>query len=193
MNITRHEYSKTAWIDEFILPECLAFDFDTLWNLHPEEYGLVKMQGKLIHTPRWQQTYGRSYKYSGMNHPELPIPEKFKIFFDWANESGYGPFNQMLINWYQNGLHYIGKHRDSSEELEPDSPILSISLGETRTFRIRDYSSNEIVDDLQLSNKLVVVMCGTFNNDYTHEIPKINGIKGLSSGKRINITFRKFI
>lgn len=37
-----------------------------------------------------------------------------------------------------------------------------------------------------------LVMGGTFQKEFTHEVPKINGVKGENIGKRINITFRQF-
>jgi alkylated DNA repair dioxygenase AlkB len=182
-----------SWFDEFALPEELEGVFGELWGIHPEEYGLIKIFGKVHRTPRWQQTYGRGYKFSGMEHKELPIPDIYKPIYDWAVKSEYGPFNQMLVNWYENGSHYIGKHRDDESELDPDSPILSISLGETRKFRIRDYKTNKIEQDVLMPNGTVLVMGGLFNTEFTHEVPKIGGLKGEQLGPRINITFRRFL
>lgn len=48
-----HRLSTDSWLDEFSLDEKLDIDFDSLWDTHPEEYGLVKIYGKVLHTPRW--------------------------------------------------------------------------------------------------------------------------------------------
>jgi len=183
--------NDTAWIDEFKLPKSLEPNFEKLWNRHPANYDSLKLYGKSVEIPRWQQTFGRSYTFSRMQHDPLPIPDELKELFDWANESDYGPFNQMFINWYQNGHHYIGPHHDDDKELVDNSPIMSISLGTNRKFRIRDSGKN-IVRDISMSNGTVLVMCGTFNKDFTHEVPKIAGKKGEQLGQRINITFRRF-
>jgi alkylated DNA repair dioxygenase AlkB len=167
-------------------------DFNSLWNIHPETYGTIKILGKEISTPRWQQSYGRDYRFTGMNHAALPVPELLDPFLEWANSLGYGTFNQVLVNWYANGHHYIGKHRDSESQLVPQSPIISISLGATRTFRIRNYATNDIIMDLSVNNGDVVIMGGNFQSELTHEIPKISGMKGEGVGPRINITFRQF-
>eukprot|EP00668_Euglena_longa_P015709 GGOE01019841.1.p1 GENE.GGOE01019841.1~~GGOE01019841.1.p1 ORF type:complete len:184 (+),score=29.45 GGOE01019841.1:37-552(+) len=110
----------------------------------------------------------------------------------WLETAMLGEFNQALINWYQNGHHYIGKHRDDESKLLPQSPILSISLGATRTFRIRDWRCGTIVLDLPLTHQMVVIMGGYMQKTHQHEVPKVGGRKGEVIGRRVNITFRQF-
>jgi len=192
--ITSILISLESWIDEFTLPEKLDnVDFKSLWDVHPKEYGLVKIYGKEIQTPRWQQTYGLDYKFSGVDHKALPIPEVFQPFYDWAINTDYGPFNQMLVNWYQDGSHYIGKHSDDERQLVKGAPILSVSLGATRKFRIRKKKTNKIFTDILMPDGTVLVMGGNFQKEFTHEVPKIGGKKGKKVGPRINITFRCFL
>lgn len=47
--------------------------FETLWNLHPTDYHQIQMHGRMARTPRWQQAYGRDYRYTGRTNPALPI------------------------------------------------------------------------------------------------------------------------
>ena len=123
-----------SWLD-------VTCDFQALWDIHPEAQGQVmipqgeaasRMYGRLITTPRWQQTYGRGsrrgkplrgYHFTGMTHPALPLPEILQPYLDWVNGLGYGTFNEVLVNWYANGHHYIGSHSDDERQLVPDSPI----------------------------------------------------------------------
>jgi alkylated DNA repair dioxygenase AlkB len=186
--IETHLLTKDSWIDEFTIPTELLEEFSKLWDEHPVEYGKVKIMGKIISTPRWQQTYGKSYNFTGMNHDALPVPKIFKPMFDWANSTDHGPFNQMMVNWYLDGSHYIGKHRDAGVV---DSNILSISRGETRIFRLRNYKTGEIVSNLPMKDGTVLVLCGKSNSEFTHEVPKVSGNKGSSMNPRINITFRR--
>lgn len=186
--MVRVDLDETSYVVQEVIPDDLQYDFEQLWDLHPEQYGQVRMMGKIVETPRWQQTYGHDYYYTGMLHHALPLPEPFKPFLDWANTLGYNEFNQVLINWYQDGQHYIGKHSDDESQLVPGSPILSISLGAVRKFRIRSKHDNSIIQDLDTLNRSYMVMCGRMQKDYTHEIVKTS----KECGRRINITMRQF-
>lgn len=181
--------------EKSILGHCIftdSYDFEELWNLHPEEYGEVILYGKRMKTPRWQQSYDLPYNFSGMLHDALPLPDQFKPFLDWANSLGLGEFNQKLINWYSNGHHYIGAHSDDEKQLVPNSPIVSISLGAERKFRLRLKGAKGIYKDILLPDRTALIMAGQFQKELTHEIVKISGKKGEKVGRRINITFRQF-
>lgn len=162
-----------------------SFDFDLVWNL-PKAPGKVTVFGKTYDTPRYQQSYNRGYTFSGNSHPGLPIPPELQSVWDWGQTQG--TYNQLFLNWYDDGKHYIGAHRDDESDLVSGSDILSVSFGATRTFRIRDYHTKQIVTDLDLTDGTVVKMNHPFNRDYTHEIVKTS----KPVGRRINITFRRF-
>ena len=185
--------SEDSWMDTFKLP--LGVDFKKLMSIKPEERGKVLIYGKLLNVPRFQKSYNRDYSFSNLNHKSEQLPDEFKPYFDWAKSLSLydgNKFNQVLVNWYINGHSYIGSHSDDESQLFPDSPILSISLGAERKFRIRD-RQKKIVKDVLLSDKTVVVMGGKFQKEFKHEIVKINGKKGELVGSRINITMRQFL
>jgi alkylated DNA repair dioxygenase AlkB len=106
---------------------------------------------------------------------------------EWANTLGLGEFSQLLVNWYKDGSHCIGTHADSEADLKPGSPILTISLGATRTFRLR--RDGKILMDIPVSDGHVLVMCGEFQRELKHEIPRALRVKQ----PRISITLRQFI
>ena len=194
---SRTYLTKDSWIDMSKLKKGLI-TFDEIWDIcpPPEDRGKIMMMGKLLDVPRFQKSYGISYKFSKVNHIAEPIPDFLSDLHEWVNTKlGYGSFNQLLINWYVNGHHYIGKHSDDETQLIPGSPIVSISLGAERKFRMRPREKSNgktSYHDFNLVSGDIIVMGGKTQKEFTHEIVKVSGVKGENVGKRINITFRQF-
>src|ERR1041385_4446909 len=110
-----------------------AVAFDALWQMHPEEFYEIKMYGRLIKTPRWQQAFGEDYHYTGRVNKAIAIPPLLAPLLNWSRENIDLNLNGLLLNWYDGRLgHYIGPHRDSVANLVPGTPIVTISLGEER-------------------------------------------------------------
>ena len=84
-------------------------------------------------------------------------------------------------------LHYIGPHSDNERQIEIGSPILAVSLGAERVFRIR--ADKKIVLDLKMPDNSYVIMGGKMQQQFTHEVPKSKRV----TERRISITFRKFV
>lgn len=177
---------KLEQIDHF-----LPINFDEIWNLHPETQHVIVIHNKAVKQPRYTQSYMRDYNYSGTSAKAKELPKELEPLYEQAKL--YDPrFNQMLVNWYENGAHYIGAHSDDTKQLIADSPILSVSYGAPRKFRIRDKRNKSIVQDIMMQDNTAVVMKDDFQKCFTHEIVKIGGTKGLQYGRRINVTFRCF-
>lgn len=171
--------------------------FDELWNLHPAEYGSIKMYGKTILTPRWHAVYGsREYKFSGVAHPALPIPPPqdgklhyFQRLIDWvSNHSGHNGYDSLLVNWYADSTHYMGTHTDDESSLVKNAPIYSFSFGAARDFIIHDRKNLKLQHTLNLPNNSLLIMREAMQRYYKHSVPKSK----ILSGRRINITLRHF-
>ena len=39
----------------------------------------------------------------------------------FVDKLGNGPFDQVLVNWYQNGNDYISAHSDDEPQIKPNS------------------------------------------------------------------------
>lgn len=168
----------------------LGFDkFTEIWNQHPEDYHKINMYGKEIPTPRWQQAYGKNYSYTGSRNNALAIPNNLKLFLEWSQMNIDNRLNGLLLNWYdgQKG-HYIGAHRDDTRDLFEDSPIVTISLGQERIFRMRRYKQKDF-KDITFRNGEVIVVPWDTNLEWTHEIPNFKKY----DGKRISITLRAYL
>jgi alkylated DNA repair dioxygenase AlkB len=192
ITMLRYTLSENSWIEERSLSCDIDIDFDELWSMHPIERPILTIFGVDRTTPRWYKSYGRDYKFSGSISYSEPIPDILEEMLNFANNLNLGAFNQILVNWYDNGHDNIGPHSDDERQLVKDSPIVSISFGARRIFRIRKKASKEIALDLPVNNRTFLIMGGKMQSEFTHEVPKITGNKGLTVGRRINITLRQF-
>lgn len=173
-------------IEEFNLSHT---EFTEIWNEHPIEFHRIKIYGKDIPTPRWQQAYGKNYSYTGSKNNALPIPTTLDRFLKWSQTNIDSRLNGLLLNWYDGQKdHYIGAHRDDTRDLYPDSPIVTISLGQERVFRMREYKKKGF-KDITLRNGEVVVVPWNTNQKWTHEVPSFKKY----TGKRISITLRAYL
>jgi alkylated DNA repair dioxygenase AlkB len=163
--------------------------FTEIWNAHPEEYHILKIHGKEVLTPRWQQAYGKNYRYTGAKNNALPIPDFLQVFLNWSKEHIDERLNGLLLNWYDGTKgHYIGAHRDDTRDLEKDSPVVTISLGQERIFRMRPYKKKGY-KDITIRNGEVIVVPWDTNTKWTHEVPNFKRF----DGKRISITARAYL
>jgi alkylated DNA repair dioxygenase AlkB len=173
---------------DFPIADLLTTKLETLWALHPEEFHTLLMHGKEVKTPRWQQAYGYSYEYTGSRSNALPTHDLLKPFLIWGQQNVDSRLNGLLLNWYDGAAgHYIGPHRDARKGLVSGSPIVTISRGEERIFRMRPWQGDGYKDTL-LTDGTALVMPWATNLSWTHEIPKMK--KYL--GRRISVTLRAF-
>jgi len=163
---------------------------EELWDLHPRNFHTIRQPftGRTIALPRWQQAFGRDYTYSGNVNVALPVPPSLAPFLLWARKEIDCQLNGLLLNWYDAGDgHYMGPHRDSIVGLMVGRPIVTISLGATRTFRLRPYRGKGVAD-LAATHGTVFVLAWETNLNTTHEVPYQKG----ATGRRISVTLRAF-
>ena len=194
--LTMHGFVRHKLDDEHViysgrLPDCFLLDenqFQELWDLHPAERSEIFLHGKWREIPRFQKAYGMDYRFSGQISQALPIPDLLRPFHEWSCEAIDSRLNGLLLNWYdaEHG-HYMGKHRDSTVNLVPDSPIVTISIGATRVFRLRPYKGNGYVD-FSADNGAVFVIPFNTNLAWTHEITH----RKSNREERVSITLRAF-
>lgn len=185
-----------SWLEYGVCPLDMQLDadqFDSLWNERPSEYPVINMYGKNIKSPRLVKNYLLKYKYSGTTiNPESETPQVLLNLLNCANmmeiDGKDYNFNQILVNWYEDGDKYISLHSDNEPELVKNSPILSLSFGATRRFRLKKNSDGEQDTVVELKNNTFVIMGGTCQTTHKHEVLKEPKCKE----KRINITFRNF-
>lgn len=135
-----------------------------------------------------------TYKYSGRDHRASPMTIQLQVILNQVNLLLGSEFNSILINKYKDGNDYISAHSDDEKTIDQTHGVISISSGSSRTFRIRDKVSKEIVADIATRNDVILQMCSklpdgrSFQKTYTHEVTKDKAI----TEARYSLTFRKF-
>ncbi|CDO59810.1 Alkylated DNA repair protein AlkB [Candidatus Phaeomarinobacter ectocarpi] len=133
------------------------------------------------------------YRYQP-NHPETgnPWPAIPQMLLDlWDETTGYpAPPECCLVNFYADNAR-MGLHRDEDEEAL-DAPVLSISLGDTATFRLGGLERKGKTQSFKLHSGDVLLIGGDNRLAY-HGIDRVfpNTSTLLKDGGRINLTLRR--
>ena len=126
---------------------------------------------------------GLSYRYSSAVHQAAPWTATL-LALKAAIEGVMGNYNFCLLNRYRSGADSMGLHAD--DEPEMGDTIGSLSLGATRTFRIRHNVTRES-RAFPIEHGTLIIMAGSMQRFWKHEIPKTT----RPVGERINLTFRE--
>jgi len=99
------------------------------------------------------------------------------------------PLNHCLIQLYRHGRDWIGKHADKTLDVRPESFIVNVSIGTTRTMIFRSKSKdNRVVQKLPLPHGSLFMLSLDSNRAFYHEIEKL-GSQGTNE-PRISLTLR---
>ena len=93
-------------------------------------------------------------------------------------------YNAVLCNLYRDGNDSVGLHADAEPEMGP--VIASLSLGATRTFRLRAMGGAVAFSE-RLPGGSLLIMAGQTQKNFKHEAPK----EPRATQPRINLTFRR--
>lgn len=150
----------------------------------------IKIFGKEVVEPRLVAWYGdKAYKYSGkLMQPQPWTKELLEIKSIIEENTGY-KFNNVLLNYYRNGLDSMGWHSDDEAELGKNPVIASLSLGQERRFQFRFKADKSIKVHYLLSSGSLLLMKNDCQHLWQHQVPK----SGIQVGERINLTFRLIV
>ena len=148
----------------------------------------LMMFGKLLTTRRkvaWVGDPKCSYTYSGVKkQPQAWTPELLSIKAR-LEELSCTRFNSCLLNLYHDGNDGMGWHSDDEKELNPHSPIASLSLGARRKFAFRHKEDKKTIS-LFLDNGSALIMHAPTQEFWQHALLKSKTVAEV----RINLTFR---
>lgn len=147
------------------------------------------MFGKLVTMRRkvaWVGDPNCSYTYSGVKKSPQSWTPELLLIKSRLEEIAKAEFNSCLLNLYHDGEDGMGWHSDDERELDPHSPIASLSLGAERKFALRHKKDQETVS-LFLENGSALIMHAPTQEHWQHALLKTKKV----SEARINLTFRK--
>jgi alkylated DNA repair dioxygenase AlkB len=153
----------------------------------------ITLWGKPYLQPRltaWYGDPGTAYSYSGLTLEPLPWSPRLGRIRAQIEAFCGERFNSVLANLYRNEHDSVGWHSDDEAELGPRPFIASLSLGETRTFRLKHkLRKEEKPAALELGSGSLLLMGGSTQQFWVHAVEK----ERQPCGPRINLTFRTVI
>lgn len=153
----------------------------------PWEDHAVTIVGREVPVPRRVAFYGPyPYTYSGIVHPARPLPAVVAELRGRIESVSGHPFNTVLMNLYRSGSDSVSWHSDDDYPHGGHPAVASLSLGETRRFRINHRRRAQERHAIDLTAGGLLLMTGTSQTDYRHALPK----SAKAQGRRINLTFR---
>ncbi len=163
--------------------------FDALLNTTPWSQDEIVIFDKRVKVPRlssWHGDAGSAYSYSNIALEPRSWTPTLEMLRGRVELTAGCSFNSVLANLYRDGADSVAWHTDDEAELGIDPVIASVSLGATRVFQLRHRTTPAHRHAMELHDGSLLVMRGTTQRCWHHQIPKTAKIVG----PRINLTFR---
>jgi alkylated DNA repair dioxygenase AlkB len=175
------------WLPGWIEPGEAGQLLASLLAETPWEDHALTIAGREVPVPRRVAYYGPfPYTYSGIVHPAHALPPVIAGLRDRVEAVSGQPFNTVLMNLYRSGSDSVSWHSDDDYPHGGHPAVASLSLGETRRFRIAHKRRPGERHAIDLTAGGLLLMDGTSQRDYRHALPK----SAKAVGARVNLTFR---
>lgn len=181
--------AKISYDEHFLSHNEASTYFDVLRKETDWQQDRIKVFGKEYDQPRLTALFADNknpYTYSNITmHPTpfspvlLEIKSKIEKILNQT-------FTTCLLNLYRNGQDSNGWHADNEKELGKNPVIASVSLGAERLFHMKHRTDKTQKLRLNLAHGSLLVMSGSTQHHWLHQIPKTK----KNVGERINLTFR---
>ena len=163
--------------------------FEKLQREIPWQQDDITVYGKTHPQPRLTALYGNEGKpYSYSNIVMQPNAWNPLLMFikNEIEDLVAKNFTTVLLNFYRDGKDSNGWHADNERELGRNPVIASVSFGAERSFHLQHNTIKEQKLKITLEHGSLLLMKGTTQHFWKHQIPKT----AKPIGPRINLTFR---
>ena len=186
------EDGHLVWIKSWIPNEKANLLYKSLLLTLPWSSYSIQLFGKDVEIPRKESFHAvhpnLAYGYSGKRLVTHLFTAELEALLAQLNAQFHLDLNSVLANLYQCGQDSNGWHADNEKELGENPVIVSVSLGQTRSFKLK-HRRHGTVHTLNLANGDLLLMSDTIQKHYVHQVPKTK--KNVLG--RINLTFRKIV
>jgi len=153
--------------------------FQLLRDSTPWQQRTRKMYDKTVLDPRLTAWYGGS---EGLEW--TPLLQTIRSHVEQRCDLS---FNRVLLNYYRDGNDSVAWHSDTLPSGGRHHHIASVTLGDTRIFKVRHRQRKDIAPlDIPLTHGSFLLMDPAMQEHYEHHVPKTT----KPVGPRINLTFR---
>jgi alkylated DNA repair dioxygenase AlkB len=155
----------------------------------PWKQTVQKMWEKEYLTPRLTAWYGdlqTDYSLSGKISNPSPWTDELLMIKEMVEPLVGIHFNSVLLNYYRDGNDSVAWHSDRESILGKRPVIASVSLGQVRSFDIRNKLDHKEHYSVRLEHGSLLMMKAGLQEAFEHRIAKsVKPMKG-----RVNLTFR---
>jgi len=163
--------------------------FNILLNQLTWQQDSITLFGKTHLQPRLTALYANNsnpYSYSNIIMQPKPFSKSLLEIKEKVETLSQVTFTSCLANLYRNGSDSNGWHADNEKELGVQPVIASVSFGAERYFHLKHRAKKTLKHKIKLEHGSLLLMKGTTQDFWLHQIPKTN----KEIGQRINLTFR---
>jgi len=179
--------AKLSYFPDFLGPEEASHLLQHLTRQLPWRQDSIHLFGQQRMIPRlqcFQGDAGLAYRYSRLTLMADSWDPDVEHLRNRLMNLGH-EFNCVLINLYRDGNDSMGWHSDDEPELGTNPVIASLSLGQTRQFKMRHKQTGEKLD-ITLEHGSLLLMSGPTQHHWQHAIMRTK----RQLAPRINLTFR---
>lgn len=94
-----------------------------------------------------------------------------------------------FLNRYDTNRDALGWHADDSPEMDPNRPVITVTLGASREIEFRLKEDHCVKSGLTLTHGSMAVMLPGMQQTWDHRIPKA----GYQTTTRISLTYRGYL
>ena len=181
--------ASIIYYPNFFSTEEATILFDTLQKEIPWQQDDIKVYGKVYPQPRLTALFGnegKSYSYSNITMQPHKWPPLLMSIKEKVEKTTEAIYSTVLLNYYRDGKDSNGWHADNEKELGTNPIIASLSFGAERMFQLKHNAIPNQKINISLAHGSLLVMKGTTQHFWKHQIPKTT----KPIGSRINLTFR---